>query len=208
MTRPQPTVVWVDETHTVLRRGMVSCLTAADFEVLGESADLTPAPPLADLDVLVMEMTDAAVTVAAQGGWPSRLAVVATVRIPPPTTAGVGVLAHAGVRAFLDRDQVTPDALTAAVEQSAAGAVTLPSEAFEALVCSDQVRELSTAHSLATRERDVLRLLAEGHDTRSIGGTLSYSERTVKNIVHDVLIKLDCRTRAQAVGVATRHGWI
>jgi DNA-binding NarL/FixJ family response regulator len=30
----------------------------------------------------------------------------------------------------------------------------------------------------------------------------------VKNIVHDVLVKLDCRTRAQAVGVATRRGVI
>jgi DNA-binding NarL/FixJ family response regulator len=54
----------------------------------------------------------------------------------------------------------------------------------------------------------VLRLLAEGHDTRRIAMDLRYSERTVKNVVHDVLTKLNCRTRAQAVGVATRTGVI
>ena len=47
---------------------------------------------------------------------------------------------------------------------------------------------------------------ADGGDTRAIAIDLSYSERTVKNIVHDVLVKLDCSTRAQAVAVASRRG--
>ena len=58
------------------------------------------------------------------------------------------------------------------------------------------------------RERDVLRLLADGHDTREIATDLCYSERTVKNVVHDVLMKLNCRTRAHAVALATREGVI
>ena len=62
--------------------------------------------------------------------------------------------------------------------------------------------------SLTARERDVLQMLADGQDTRAIAVGLCYSERTVKNVVHDVLTKLNCRTRAQAVGLATRSGVI
>ena len=51
-------------------------------------------------------------------------------------------------------------------------------------------------------------MLADGEDTRGIAQGLCYSERTVKNVVHDVLTKLSCRTRAQAVATATRAGII
>ena len=61
---------------------------------------------------------------------------------------------------------------------------------------------------LTDRELDVLRLLAAGENTREIAEQISYSERTVKNIVHELLVKLDCRTRAHAVGLATRQGVI
>lgn len=43
---------------------------------------------------------------------------------------------------------------------------------------------------------------------RSIAQRLCYSERTIKNIVHDVLVKTNCRTRAHAVALATRQGFI
>ena len=59
---------------------------------------------------------------------------------------------------------------------------------------------------LARRELNVLRLLADGSCTREIAGELCYSERTVKNIVHDTLTKLNCRTRAHAVAVVARQG--
>jgi DNA-binding NarL/FixJ family response regulator len=61
---------------------------------------------------------------------------------------------------------------------------------------------------LAARELGVLRLLAEGDDTKDIAAKLCYSERTVKNIVHDVLVKMNCRSRAHAVALATRRGVI
>jgi DNA-binding CsgD family transcriptional regulator len=62
------------------------------------------------------------------------------------------------------------------------------------------------APPLTRREEDVLRLLADGGTTRDIAQHLSYSERTVKNIVRSVLDKLGCRTRAHAVALAARHG--
>ena len=51
-------------------------------------------------------------------------------------------------------------------------------------------------------------MLADGESTRGIAERLSYSERTVKNIVRDLLVKLNCKTRAHAVALAVRQGVI
>ena len=67
---------------------------------------------------------------------------------------------------------------------------------------------LSRPLGLVARERDVLRLLADGLDTRSISGTLSYSERTVKNVLHDLNTRLQLRNRSHAVAYAVREGLI
>jgi DNA-binding NarL/FixJ family response regulator len=56
------------------------------------------------------------------------------------------------------------------------------------------------------RERELLRLLAEGYDTAEIATALSYSERTVKNIVRNLLTRLHLRNRAHAVAFALRTG--
>lgn len=56
------------------------------------------------------------------------------------------------------------------------------------------------------REVDVLRLLAEGLDTDEVAGRLSYSERTVRNIIHGALTRLKLRNRTHAVAYALRSG--
>ena len=61
---------------------------------------------------------------------------------------------------------------------------------------------------LTDREVKVLKLLAEGLDTAEVGRRLFYSERTVKNIVHDVTSRLNLRNRTQAVAYALRQGLI
>ena len=64
------------------------------------------------------------------------------------------------------------------------------------------------AGDLTDRELGVLRLLSKGETTNQIAADLCYSEKTVKNIVHDVLVRMNCRNRAQAVALATRRGLI
>jgi DNA-binding NarL/FixJ family response regulator len=54
----------------------------------------------------------------------------------------------------------------------------------------------------------VLRLLADGCDTAEVGRRLFYSERTVKNIIHDVTSRLELRNRVHAVAYAIREGLI
>ncbi len=61
---------------------------------------------------------------------------------------------------------------------------------------------------MAPREVDVLRLVAEGLDTRQISGKLAYSERTVKNVLHALTTRLQLHNRAHAVAYALREGYI
>ena len=65
--------------------------------------------------------------------------------------------------------------------------------------------DLTTA-GLYNREVEVLRLLAEGMDTLEIARRLSYSERTVRNIIHGLLTRMKLRNRAHAVAYALRNG--
>jgi DNA-binding CsgD family transcriptional regulator len=50
--------------------------------------------------------------------------------------------------------------------------------------------------------------VAEGLPTREVAHRLSYSERTIKAVMHDVTTKLDAKSRSQAVALAVREGLI
>jgi two-component system, NarL family, response regulator len=56
------------------------------------------------------------------------------------------------------------------------------------------------------REREVLRLLADGLSNRAIGERLQISERTVKFHVAEILGRLGAENRAQAVALAQQRG--
>jgi len=59
---------------------------------------------------------------------------------------------------------------------------------------------------LTSRERQVLRLMQQGHSNKEIAQRLNIAEPTVKNHVHHLLEKLDVSTRAQAVARAALPG--
>lgn len=61
---------------------------------------------------------------------------------------------------------------------------------------------------LAERELDMLRLFAEGWTTAEVAKKLSYSERTVKSMVQNVLSRFQLRNRTHAVAFAIRSGAI
>jgi two-component system response regulator DesR len=61
---------------------------------------------------------------------------------------------------------------------------------------------------LSEREREVLRLLAEGGSYAEIGGSLFLSPDTVRAHAQRAMLKLGARTRTQAVAVALREAMI
>lgn len=57
-----------------------------------------------------------------------------------------------------------------------------------------------------TRELAVLRQLAAGSSTAEIAAALHYSERTVKYVIHEVIVRHGLRNRVHAVAFALRQG--
>ncbi len=122
---------------------------------------------------------------------------------------------EAGASGVLRRSEATAGNLSTAVRSAAAGDGTLSPDLLGRLLRS--VGQLQrqvlaprglTFSGLTERETAVLRLLAQGCDTAEVGRRLFYSERTVKNIIHDVTVRLELRNRAHAVAYAIREGLI
>jgi PAS domain S-box-containing protein len=66
----------------------------------------------------------------------------------------------------------------------------------------------SLFQELTAREREVLALLAEGLGTRNLAQRLVISPNTVRNHIQNILQKLNVHSRAEAVAIAIRHGYI
>jgi len=122
---------------------------------------------------------------------------------------------EAGVVALLRRHEANADRLVTAISRAAASEGTVPPDLLGRLLT--QVGALQrgvldprglTFSGLATREIEVLRLVADGCDTSEIAHQLAYSERTVKNVLHDVTTRLQLRNRSHAVAYALRQGLI
>lgn len=210
--------VFVLDAHKIYRRGLTACLEDAEgISGVAEAGSIGEAwqhPALREAAVVVLdhempgglefirqvrEATGARVLVCSAGSDESE--VVAAVA--------------AGSMGYISKDSLTPESLVAAVNAAATGAGVMAPELLGTLLrgisrASEEVLEprgLSLTR-LNAREQQVLRLVAEGHPIREVAEQLRYSERTIKNVIHDVVTKLNVRTRSQAVAQAVREGLI
>jgi DNA-binding NarL/FixJ family response regulator len=119
---------------------------------------------------------------------------------------------HAGAVGLLRKDTLTPAALNAALDTAVSGAGLVVPDVIGDMIRSATADALAVSRPntarLTDREQRVLTLIAEGNATREVAQRLSYSERTVKNVVHDVVTKLNARSRSEAVASAVREGLI
>ncbi|MEU1757020.1 response regulator transcription factor [Micromonospora matsumotoense] len=120
-----------------------------------------------------------------------------------------------GVRALASRTEATGHRLAQLVVSTASGGAAMPPEVLGLLV--KQVTRLQQTvlaprgidvNGLSVRESEILRLVADGMDTREVATRLSYSERTVKNVLHDITSRFQLRNRTHAVAYAVREGLI
>jgi DNA-binding NarL/FixJ family response regulator len=196
-----PGPIWVDERNPIYRSGMLACLQAEGYAIAGESALLQPAPDLSATSVLIFDFDAAGSAEVHALARHGDVMLVGLVREASPDR--VPEIVRAGLSAVLSLRVLTPARLLSCIRGLADGsrATPLPQIAPAPADNGD--------HSgLSQREFDVLCLIADGGSTRDIATRLSYSERTVKNIVHDLLAKLNGRTRAHAVALAARRGVI
>lgn len=128
---------------------------------------------------------------------------------------GLRATAEIGVCAVVERREVTPAALELVVLKATRGESALPTRMLSTLFrsLSDVDKTVVSGrglpfHRLTDRETSVLRLVADGLDTDEIARELSYSSRTVKNILYAVTTRFCLRNRSHAVAYAMREGLI
>lgn len=206
--------VAVADDHPMFRFGLVAALASTpEVEVVGEASD-----GAALLHLLAEVPVDVVLSDLEMPG-PDGLAITAELARTRPDLpvilltmhgehAAVRAAIDAGARGYLlkgaDRDDIVRAVLTVAAGGSVYGTGV-----------RDVVRELARRESkaaeppfpdLTPRERDVLSLLATGAGNHAIAGALGLSEKTVRNHVSNILVKLAVATRAAAVARARDEG--
>ncbi len=110
----------------------------------------------------------------------------------------------AGARGFVLKEAPLAEVVRA-VELVAAGRTYVDPVLAGVLSSSAATEKIA---NLTQRERDVLRLLADGMTNEEIGKTLFISPETVRTHVRKAMAKLDADTRTQAVATALRQSLI
>ena len=182
-TQLQVAVIDDDE---IFRRGLVSALGDEPALVVIPDTDGASHPQRPDVAVVTWEAI-----ARVEPGCPVVVLAPGNGRKAVPQ----GTMLE--VSAILPRRGLTGEKLVIAVRAAAAG-----------LRIDADVPDASSAEPFDERRLEVLRLLAQGADTRTIARELRCSERTVKTIVRDIQTRLGARTRAHAVAEAARLGLI
>jgi DNA-binding NarL/FixJ family response regulator len=206
---PSPLAVTVVARDPISRAGVTAELgTRHELCVVG-------APGSAAVAILVVDEIDAAaqaaVTALVADGC-GHVVVVAT----SLDDAAVLRAVEGGAGAIVRRAEATATRLSEAVHAVVAGRRTGRPDLAGSVFVRAAEREQAAAHpprgllvsGYAEREIEVLRLVADGLGTAEIAATLAYSERTVKNVLHDVTCRFDLRNRCHAVAHALRAGVI
>lgn len=194
----------------VSRAGMVSQLRGRPEVTIVDDPDVAVATVAL---VVVDQLDEEAVRVvkAIRGDGCRRVVVVATVVGDGSVLAAI----EAGACGLLRRSESVPENVVAALVRAATGDGTVPADLLGRLL--EQVGQLQrqvlaprglTLSGLSEREIDVLKLVSEGLDTNEVADRLCYSERTVKNVIHDITSRLCLRNRTHAVAYAVRQGLI
>jgi NarL family two-component system response regulator LiaR len=118
----------------------------------------------------------------------------------------IGETLRAGAIGYLMKN-VSADQLAEAVRAAHAGRSTLAPEAADALVRSVTAPK-QTGDSLTAREREVLKLMAEGMTNADIAERLVIGVATVKTHVSSIMSKLGVSTRTEASALAIRRGLV
>ncbi|HEY4346854.1 MAG TPA: response regulator transcription factor [Gaiellaceae bacterium] len=210
--------VFLVDPHSIYRRGLVACLEGVD-EVTSvtdaasvDAAWAEPALLAADVVLVDNDLPGAHDFIRELRERTGTSMLVCSARSDQKELLAA---VQAGAVGYLCKDTLTPDALVASLRTAATGSGVVAPD-----LLGDLLRTIARASNelleprglslspLTVREQEVLRLVADGHPTREVAKRLSYSERTVKNVIHDVVTKFNARSRSQAVAVATREGLI
>jgi DNA-binding NarL/FixJ family response regulator len=188
--------ILVAEDHPLFRKGMISLLSSVpEFEVVGEAktgeeavvraADLQP-----DVILMDLQMPEESPSV--------RILVVTLFE----DDDSVFMALRAGARGYVLKDADEEEMVLSIRAVGKGEAIFSPAIATRVLAyfaASPPGGAPPQAFpTLTDREREILRLIAQGHPNPSIARQLSLSTKTVGNYVSNIFTKLQVADRAQA----------
>lgn len=121
---------------------------------------------------------------------------------------------EAGAVGYLTKDKALVEDIADAVQRAHAGEIMLPTQLIGRLINSlaqrrrEQAERQHIADRLTAREKEILDLIAEGADNRTIADRLVVSPHTVRTHVQNLLAKLGAHSKLEALTIAARRGLV
>ena len=206
------------EDHTILREGLRALLTAdPNFEIIGEAADGRAAvrfvekqiPDLILMDLSMPRMTGMDAIREIKKRYPQTKIIALTVH---KTEEYLRTTLHAGADGYVLKD-ATRDELMMAIQSVLKGKTYLSpgvsGKVIEGyLEGKESQMPLSTLGLLSQREREVLKLIAEGYKNKEIASDLCISLKTVEKHRANLMKKLDLHNAAALTAYAIEQGLV
>ncbi len=208
-----PTILIVDDQR-LMREGLRTLLELEpDMRVVAEAENGVQAltayarhrPDVVLMDIRMPEMDGVEATRRLLAAHPdARVLILTTFDDDAYVLEGL----RAGALGYLLKD-VSREALAAAIRTVAAGgalfAPQVARKALDALSQAPPARPPDLIEPLTAREREILRLVAQGLNNRQIAARLHLAHGTVKNYISRILDKLGVDDRTQAALWAREH---
>lgn len=204
------TRVFLLDDHEVVRRGIHELISIeVDLEVVGEASNAAEAlsriplarPDVAILDVRLPDGDGIEVCREIRSAAPEIACLMLTSFADDEALLGAVV---AGATGYVLK-QIRGGDLVASIRRAACGESLLdPLLVAKARARLGRGIEDERFGRLSPQERRVLDLVAEGKTNREIASVLYLAEKTVKNYVSNLLLKLGMKHRTEAAVFATR----
>ena len=205
------TVLLADD-HVIVRQGLRGLLDREAVTVVGEASngqeaiavasDKRPDVAVLDLGMPVMNGLEAAEQL--QKHTPGTRCVLLTRH---KDEQYVLAALRAGVRGYVLKSQAAYD-LIQAIRQVHRGEVYLSPGVSRAVVEAMLSKSAEPKERLSPRERQVVKLIGEGHTTKEIASLLSISVKTAESHRTRLMQKLDIHSTAELVRYAIRQGLV
>jgi DNA-binding NarL/FixJ family response regulator len=215
-----PTRVLIVDDHRAIGEALGRAVDVeSDLECVGVATSVEEAAAVvrggAAVDAVVVDLDRPARDVVERVRALKVLAPEPSVLVvlPDVTPDALAACARAGADAVLRRGGALRDILDA-VRAPVRGAIVVDAATLAGLPGAEReprTREPvpdTVPSPLTDRELDVLRLLGQGRDTRTIAGMLEISVHTARGYVKSILAKLGAHTQLEAVVVAQRRGYL
>ena len=206
-------ILLVDD-HRVVRAGLRMLLDAeTDLEVVDEAGDIRDAvfkarrhtPDMIVLDVKLPDGDGDEAIGSLQAEAPDAKVLILSME---DTGHHVRRAFGNGANGYVLKDAAEDELVSAIREVAAGGRYLHPALGAKMVQAEIEERDRAAADPLSDREREVLRLLAEGHTNQEIAARLYISVRTAETHRAHIMQKLRFTTRSELVRYAIDQGML